>query len=70
MFMILAIVSGKERSDNPVPATSGEARPWADAELKVQSAKLKIKNAKTAKKPFKKRMRDARYRTQDLCFMF
>ena len=57
MFMILSIVSGKERSDNPVPATSGEARPWAEAGcIKVcargasalggKSAKLKIKEIK------------------------
>ena len=44
MFMILSIVSGKERSDNPVPATSGEVRPWARAELKVKNAKLKVKS--------------------------
>src|SRR3989344_6673908 len=51
MFMILSMVSGKERSDNPVPATSGEAKPWARAELKVKNAKCKVISAEMMKKP-------------------
>ena len=56
--MILSIVSGKERSDNPVPATSGEVRPWARAELKVKSETKKIKEIKIPPR-----------KIYDLCFL-
>ena len=62
--MMLTAISAKERVDNPVPATSGETRPWARAEL-VKNAKLKVKSETKKIKEIKIPPR----KIYDLCFL-
>ena len=65
-LMMFKMVSDKELVERPVPATSGEVRPWARAgELKIKNAKLKVKSET---KKIRKIKIPPRKKIYDLCF--